>query len=292
MAIKFPHAAFQRKPNSHTHTVTHADMWMASHLQSNKCAAKISSWMHFEHGTATPTSTHSVKGGGGECPTQLCPLLKTWACEYVNFSLVCWFRPIWEASVRPPSPAPSCTPAASPTPALPLPFPSSTLLEMIVRFLNEIGARLWRRLCHRNVETIIRIGLRRRGKKGAGEGEGSWTICSLKQTCTKKARGLNSTHFICKYRKYNITHGTRTRPQRARRESQSQSQSQSRCQCQSRQRCWVPSAGDRRRFAGKLVSPQRPVNYHNTQGARCLHRAGTGVGEGQGSFEPGHNNRL
>lgn len=93
MAIKFPHAAFQRKPNSHTHTHTlkhtliqsqqlpQTCEWQ-SHLQSNKCAAKISSWMHFERGTATPTSTYSGRESGVRLNFALCSTL-----EHVNMQI-------------------------------------------------------------------------------------------------------------------------------------------------------------------------------------------------------------
>lgn len=47
-------------------------------------------------------------------------------------------------------------PAASPALPFPLAAAPAALVAMIVRFLNQIGARLWRR--SRNVETIIRIG--------------------------------------------------------------------------------------------------------------------------------------
>lgn len=232
--------------------------------------------MHFERGTATPTSTHTA--------TQLCPLPNTWACEYANFSLVSWFRPTWGASVHPPSPSrflhSFCFSYSSSSSSISFFYSGRDDCAIFKSNRRPIMAQVEPQECwNYNANST--------SEEGGREG-GSWTICSLKQTCAKKARGLNLTHFICKYRKYNITHGTRTRPQRASRESQ----------CQSGQRCWVPGAGDRLRFAGKLVSPQRPVNYHNTQGARCLPRTGQGQGRGQGQgqgedcFEPGHNNRL
>jgi len=154
MAIKFSHAAFQRKINlQHTKA-------KRSYTKQQMCCKNSqlnALW------TALPRPQNLTK----KSKAQLNFALNTWACGYANFSLVSWFCQLWVKES--PDLRGLCEPRA-----LPL-FPlllfllllllllllvitavASLFVAMIVRFFNQIGARLWGKLSCWNVETIIR----------------------------------------------------------------------------------------------------------------------------------------
>lgn len=110
---------------------------------------------------------------------------------------------------------------------------------------------------------------RERDSSDRGEWEREWersAICSLKQTCAKKE--LNLTHFICKYRKYNITHATRR---------------------ETLEDTYI--GGQLSLVTGRwwLVAGPRIVVRCPIKASKLLQHAS---GNQTGGFEPGHNNRL